>query len=213
MAIGLLFLSGCSNEDSSDQIEQSIVVSDFVFNFDGLGLTWKAISLNEIPSNQNSSKSSITKVNKGNSSHAHGNFPGVEFSGTENNGGAHGSATVSLGPNTYTCGTECIMVEGNEAVYGGIITEVAGPPPPPGPGPPVYSPGDYVYFKVFDNGEGNNASPDQFYGRIKFETTSKCGIYTPGNTAIWVPTVTIPGYGTINFISNIPEPGSVKVNN
>jgi len=148
--------------------------------------------------------------NRGQSAHAHGDYPGVEFSGTQNNGGTHGSATLSLGPFTFTVDTECVMVEGNEAVYGGTITSRVGPPPPPGAPMNI---GDYVYIKVFDNGQGSNADPDQFYGSIKFRADSKCGIYTPSNTDAWPPTIICCGGITINLINDVPEPGSIKVNN
>jgi hypothetical protein len=208
---------GCNTEEldlTSDQkVDDSSV---YIFNSSGDNPIWEAVSQDDLLITQSNSGSAINRSNNGNSGHTHGDFPGVEFSGTQNNGGTHGSATVSLGPNTYTLETECVMVDGNEAVYGGTITEVSGPPPPPGPGPPVYSPGEYLYFKVFDSGQGNNADPDQFYGSIKHSTSSQCGNWTPGNTAVWPPTITIIfpwGPVTINFINDIPEPGSVKVNN
>jgi len=207
ISVGLLLLAGCSKENDSTQIEEQTGDLVWVYNLDGILLTQETPSINELQSNSGV----IPKRGNGNSAHTHGDFPGVEFSGTENNGGAHGSATVSLGPFRFTLETECVMVEGNEAVYGGTITERVGPPPPPGA---PFNVGDHIYFKVFDNGQGNNADPDQFYGSIKFSSDSQCGVYTPGNAGVWPPTIFFPPCGcTISLINDVPEPGSIKVNN
>jgi hypothetical protein len=206
MSIGLLLLAGCSKENTDTQIEEQTSDLVYVFNLDGKSNAWETTSINEQPINTDAT------YNRGNSAHAHGDFPGVEFSGTQNNGGTHGSATVNFGPATFTLETECVMVEGNEAVYGGTITQIEGPLPPGFP----FGIGNYLYFKVFDNGQGNNADPDQFYGQSKFSFTSQCGTYTPSNASVWPPTITIPlpwGDVTINLINDVPEPGSIKVNN
>lgn len=151
---------------------------------------------------------SLSTRSNDNSDHTHGDFgpntPGISgvFSGTQNNGGTHGSATITLGNKTYTLETECVMVEGNEAVYGGLITEMNAPNPPFLP-----NVGDLLYFKVIDNGQGNNAPLDQFHGFVRSSKTgSKCDIWTPGSSA-WPDTF----YG-IPLIGDIQAPGSAKVN-
>jgi hypothetical protein len=214
MALALVFLIGCAKEETTPSflntdVQQLDKINSFVLNLDGDIPVWQAATLEEVPSTQSNSRPATYRGN-GNSAHTHGDFPGVEFSGTQNNGGTHGSATLNLGPWTFTCETECVMIEGNEAVYGGTITDRTGPPPPPGA---PFNIGDYAYIKVIDNGQGNNADPDQFYGRIQFFASSKCGDYTPGNTAAWPPTITCCGGLIIPMINNVPEPGSIKVNN
>ena len=197
MSIGLLLLAGCSKENTDTQIEEQTSDLVYVFNLDGESQAWEMSTIDEP---LNDSGVILERGNNGNSAHAHGDFPGVVFSGTQNNGGTHGSATASLGPWTFTLETECVMVEGNEAVYGGTITERVGPPPFPGA---PFNVGDHIYFKVIDNGQGTNAPADQFNGRISFAFAgdSKCGIYTPSH----------PNWDGPD--SDVPEPGSIKVNN
>ena len=198
IAFALVFFYGCNKQETrpSGDNQQQQEPNAFVLNFDGENPVWELATLDMQTFTASNSGSSSTREN-GNSVHAHGDFSGVVFSGTQNNGGPHGSATLNLGPFVFTCETECLMVEGNEAVYGGTITEVDGPPGFP------FGIGDHVYFKVIDNGQGNNSEPDQFYPGIyfSFEGDSRCGIYTPGSDA-W----------SIRPYVDIPEPGSVKVN-
>ncbi|MBC7688519.1 MAG: hypothetical protein H7211_10110 [Aquabacterium sp.] len=66
---------------------------------------------------------------------------------------------------TYTGGElkikfdiNCLKVSGSTAIISGIITSVAGPQ---AANFPDYVEGTLVVFKVIDNGEGENASPDQ----------------------------------------------------
>ena len=198
MSVALLMLAGCSKEKADTQIEEQTSDIVYVFNFDEESQDWEMSTIDEP---QNDSGVILERGNNGNSAHAHGDFFNQEFSGTENNGGTHGSATLALGPWVFTCETECVMVEGNEAVYGGTITEVAGPPPPPFL---PFNVGNHIYFKVIDNGQGNNAPADQLYGGgISFTgNNSKCGDWTPSHPR-WLESPYI----------DIAEPGSIKVNN
>lgn len=196
MALVIAVLFGCAKEETTSQLEAS---GAFVFKTDGDSPVWEYVTLEE---------PAISPVaqrdNQGNSAHMHGDFPASPyFSGTQNNGGTHGSATLTVSGVTLTLETECVMVDGTEAVYGGIITEMDGSFPPFIP----YGIGSYAYFKVFDNGEGNNAPADQYHGLIRFAHTSRCEIWTPGSGA-WP--ATLFGFPMVN---DIPEPGSVKVNN
>ena len=119
-------------------------------------------------------------VLRANSTNAHGNFNtatgnvSITFSGSQNNGGAHGSGEFrnsipGVGTDHVLFDTRCLSVVGNSAVYSGIITEVLENtiPPPPPPPPPIPAPpppiavGNVVVFNVIDNGQGNNALPDQ----------------------------------------------------
>jgi hypothetical protein len=180
MALALLILVGCAKEEMIPTMadnQQSEESSIWVINTNSETPVWEVVTLNA----QSSNSAGVTS--RSNSAHAHGNYTGfgggttISFSGTENDGGAHGSAEVQQvsGPFEahYLLETTSMVVDGNYAIYGGIITEVivntfpAPPPPPPGvPAPPCNpnSVGNYVYFTVYDNGQGNNAPADQYRG-------------------------------------------------
>ena len=186
MSIGLFLLAGCSEENVNTQIELQKGESVNVHLFDGANLVWETIPLEELTNEQSKSNIASDKTSNGNSVHAHGDFHGFggtfSFSGTQNNGGAHGSAEIEIssggGPFGGPVGTAHFILEttsvvmvnvaGEEgAVYGGIVTEViVNTLPPPPPFPPSdcvkYDLGTYVYFLVKDNGQGNNAPADQY---------------------------------------------------
>jgi hypothetical protein len=194
-AFAIILLFGCVKEETMFAVNENQLVEksiDYVFNLDGDNLTWEQVIPDELSSTPGSSSSVSTRANNNNSVHMHGNFFGpVEFSATVNNGGTHGGATLNLGPFVFTTETQCILAEDNEAVYGGIITEVVGPPGP-------FQPGWRIYFKVIDNGEGNNAPADQFYGAIRFtpNQNSSCDDYDN-----WGPSY------------DVGEGQSIKINN
>lgn len=172
----ILFTS-CSTEDVNDQTLEQKTESSYVFKLSKTK-DWVAIVSNDLGTKSNNT---FNSRRNGKSLHAHGDFGGfgggqISFSGTQNNGGAHGSATleVTFGPfgtaNVVLETVSVISIGGNEVVYGGQIVEVIQntvmfPPPPPGfPAPPcdAYELGTYVYFAVKDNGQGNNAPADQY---------------------------------------------------
>lgn len=183
--LALVVLVGCAKEETTPTVADNQQVEEpgsvWTMNNDSDSPTWEVISLDELPSNSSSSATTRT-----NSAHAHGNYTGfgggttISFSGTENNGGAHGSAEIHQvsGPFEahYLLETTSMVVDGNYAIYGGIITEMivntfpSPPPPPPGfPAPPCNpnTVGNHVYFTVYDNGQGNNAPADQYRGLIQ----------------------------------------------
>lgn len=81
----------------------------------------------------------------------------ITFSAVKNNGGVHGNYNMAGNPApSYKASTTCLLVEGNEAVYGGLITKVINR----GPFPGVVE-GNYMYIKVKDSGAGKNAPADQ----------------------------------------------------
>ena len=111
--------------------------------------------------------------------------------------------------------------DNNEAVYGGLITEVIEntlppppPPPPPPPAPPGANPppppppacdkfelGTYVYFVVKDNGQGNNAPPDQYRPVIYSRCTA---LEDGGETFPWF---------LFGWVDVSDESDKIKVNN
>lgn len=188
MALGLLVFTGCSKEESIDPISNEVADdSAFLVRLDSSNPTWEKISVDELTSNS----TSIAYRENGNSEHMHGKFSGfggstrISFSGTENNGGTHGHATLTSEIGApfdvtlkLTVETECLMIEGNEGVYVGLITDVENNPFPAG-GP--YEVGNKLIFKVIDNGEGSNAELDQFSSFIIVVPAgmTACGVLSP----------------------------------
>ncbi len=172
MSLGILLFSSCSKEETEDQITEQTADSTYVLNNSNGTPTWEIVTLDNLEV--------IGTTNRGNSSHTHGSIEGFStFNGTQNNGGAHGSAVIHI-PNQLHIVLEtssvAVIGEGNEAIYGGLVTEVIynniPPPPPPPPCPTFpncpppppcssFDVGTYVYFSVIDNGQGNNADPDE----------------------------------------------------
>lgn len=187
MSFGLLLFTACSKEEDNNQNAEQAVDSVLVLKENNGTLVWETMEVKN-STNENQGRA--------NSAHTHGDYTGfgggvtISFSGTENNGGAHGSAEVrqESGPFVahYLLETTSVVVEGNYAIYGGIITEVLvnsfPPPPPPPPGAPAppcspNSVGNYVYFTVYDNGQGSNAPADQYRGLFQSCAEQPNGAY------------------------------------
>jgi hypothetical protein len=83
---------------------------------------------------------------------------------------------------------DCLVVSGNEAILGGILTQVREGPDFPWD----ICVGDRLWFKVRDNGEGAGADPDEFtdwyWSGCGIATASRCGPYPfPDDWPGWVP--------------------------
>lgn len=197
--LALVILIGCAKEETTptvadnQQVDESVAY-EYVFHQSDDGGSWELTTIDA-----QEYTTGTTASSRSNSAHAHADYIGIVFNGTENNGGTHGSAYwVVNGPAglvEMTMETECVMVEGNEAVYGGIVTEIVNPFGP-------FQEGTHMYFKVIDNGQGNNAPADQFNGIIGFSPVLQCGIWTPSSTKF----DSAPDF-------DMPEPGTCKVNN
>lgn len=216
MALALIILVGCAKEETTPTVadnQQAEKSSLWILNTDGDSPVW------EITTQDGQSSHSGRATSRSNSAHAHGNYTAfggsttISFSGTENNGGVHGSAEVqqAFGPFEahYLLETTSMVVDGNYAIYGGLITEVIvntfPPPPPPPPGAPAppcnpNSVGNHVYFTVYDNGQGNNAPADQYRG-----LSQTCSIQEDGGVSFpWFI------YGPPSDVEN--EGDKIKVN-
>ena len=178
MAFGFFLLTGCSKEDTADQIEEQTTDVVYVLRQTNENSIWEAVSVTNLDGDSDVDDT----ANRGNSAHTHGDIAGFStFSGTQNNGGAHGSAVIHI-PNQIhiileTSSVALVGANENEAVYGGVVSEVIfnniPPPPPPPPCPTFpncppppacssFDVGSYVYFSVIDNGQGANADPDEY---------------------------------------------------
>ncbi|MCD2259138.1 hypothetical protein [Psychroserpens luteolus] len=173
ITLGFICLTSCSKEELNEPTVEQKTEAVYLFKLSSTN-DWEA-------SVSNKSNTAFSSRSQKNSLHAHGDFSGfggglISFSGTQNNGGAHGSATldITFGPfgtaNVVLETVSVVSIGNNEVVYGGQISEVIEntvmfPPPPPGfPAPQCdpYDLGTYVYFAVKDNGQGNNAPLDQY---------------------------------------------------
>ena len=176
MSVALLMLAGCSSEKADTQIEQQTGDLIYIETFDGDNLVSQAISLDELQSTYGNSSAVETRAND-NSVHTHGEVHAYggntfSFSGTQNNGGTHGSAEIDYtsnftGENAHVILETLTVIAANiggkdAAVYGGTITEVIENTFAPGSNScENWGLGQNVWFAVLDNGEGINAPADQ----------------------------------------------------
>ena len=187
MSLAMIVVLGCQKEEMNPVSVESDNQRMYVFSMDADNPGWQTISADLLLSN-----SSANAVNKSKPVHAHGNYDAgsytLTFSGTDNNGGAHGSAefrqVYPFGVVHVRFRTASVVMDGTTAIYSGQVSEIIeytavfppppppppGVPPPPPPAPP-YSLGSYAYFKVLDNGQGKNAPPDQ-YNSVSFSVGS-----------------------------------------
>ncbi|MFT5846978.1 MAG: hypothetical protein ACJARX_000050 [Psychroserpens sp.] len=174
--LACLLLTSCSTEEINEPTVEQKLDTAYVFKLSKTN-DWEVTTTIDPRDKSNNTFNSRKNVN---SLHTHGNFGGfgggqVSFSGTQNNGGAHGSAAleVTFGPfgtaNVVLETINVVSIGNNEVIYGGQITEVLENtvmfPTPPGfpiPSCDTYELGSYVYFAVKDNGQGNNAPSDQY---------------------------------------------------
>lgn len=206
IACGLITLTGCSKDESNELTADQSIDSVYVSNqIDGTTI-WETISRDELPGE---SDGTYSRVN-GNA-HTNGYFSlpsretiNITWSGTQNDGRFLGSAELEQSTPRYSfhfiMETECITVDGNEAVYGGIITEVieiTGNPPPIGIN-------WRFYFKVIDGGSGGNTGFDFMSNTRIFaspRSTSLCNIKP--SDPVW----------SSNGYQQVIQPGFVNVSN
>jgi hypothetical protein len=132
----------------------------------------------------------------------------ITWSGTQTSNGVSGGAEIiQATPNFsfhFGMETECVTVDGKEAVYGGIITQVRSL----SGNAPNIGVGWRFYFKVIDNGTGGVPGGIIPYDQISNKTIfaspmspSLCNAYLPNNQ-MW----SSRGY------TDVIEPGFVAVN-
>ncbi|MGD2153694.1 MAG: hypothetical protein PVG79_10550 [Gemmatimonadales bacterium] len=82
---------------------------------------------------------------------------------------------------------DCLVVDGNEAILGGVFTQVRAGPDMPW----KICVGDRLWFKVRDNGEGAGADPDEFtdwyWEGCGVATATQCGEYPFEEWPGWIP--------------------------
>ena len=153
-ALGLILVTGCTKDESYKQIEEQTINSVYVLNqLDG-SPAWETILIQDL---QNSSTRTYFK-NNGNDAHTNGYYvPAsrdamtITWSGTQTINGGHGMASIQQSTPNFSFDiileTECVTMDENQAVYGGVITQVKTLKG----NAPLIGVGWRFYFKVIDS--------------------------------------------------------------
>jgi len=184
-ALGLFLVVGCTKDESYKQIEEQTIDSVYLLNQLEGSSTWGTMLIDEL---QNSATRTYPE-NDGDDVHTDGYYvPSsrdamtITWSGTQNINGGHGIASIQQSTPNFSFDlvleTECVTADGNQAVYGGTITQIkalGGNTPPIGVG-------WRFYFKVIDS-----EHMDQIANCTMFASPmspSLCNAYLPNNQ-IW----------------------------
>lgn len=200
IALTAIILTSCSKDESVEQFEEQNIDSVYVLNQFGETSYWDTMEVDE--------QARSTDYTTNNNVHTEGyyqpssqNGMTISWSGTQTHNRARGRADLKqTSPNInfhFVLETECVMVNGNQAVYGGTITQVKAL----SGDVPNLDIGWRIYFKVIDSGLEN----DQIANTIIFaspRSISLCNVYPP-TKEIW----STQGY------SDVVTPGFVVVNN
>jgi hypothetical protein len=208
ITLGLILLTGCSKDDSAQQIEEQSSDYVFVLNQFEESSTWKTMEIDVIDNTFPYSTTPDTKgygFTSGLYNPPNRNPLLITWNGTNDKSGYSGSAEIRMSTPSYSfhfiMETECVTVIDNVAMYGGLITHVvrvSGNPPP-------FGMNWRFYFKVIDNANGGPSSIDKISSMRIFaspRSTSLCNVYPP-NHPIW----SSQGYQEVH------EPGFVVVKN
>lgn len=85
-----------------------------------------------------------------------------------NNGGVHGNFHMEANTvGTVKGVSRCLVIDGNDAVFGIEITEATNP----------FLVGMYAHYRGRDNGEGANANPDEVHGVFFVSPTLDCNFF------------------------------------
>ena len=126
MALAIVVLFGCAKEETTtaalsaenQQVEES-TASIFRMNFDYPELGFEAVSLESLKSNSGSAASTRSNHPHTNGHYTSQNGNTLTFSAIQNNGGVHGQVTGTGEFFDIRMSSECIVVEGNQAVLSG----------------------------------------------------------------------------------------------
>ncbi len=212
IAIGIVLLTACSKDESLEQTELQTTDSVYILNHFDETSNLETMVLDSPQNGVNYA----SELNISYRDHTDGLFMSapqygmtLQWTGTQTEHGPSGSAEFKqITPYInlhFKMKTECISIEGNEAVYGGTITQVISATG----NAPIIEEGWRYYFKVIDNVErglpGGIVPNDQLSNRSIFAPPGiqlLCNGYPP-SSYIWSSL----GY------TEVLEPGFVKVVN
>lgn len=176
----LVILAGCSkkqtNFDSPGSVDSNALTEESLTVLSTEGFTVVSESdIPEIPVQENRSS-----ARRNGNSHIHGHFTvqmdpfsqafavqsyTATFSAVENKPGVSGTAQITTvwganGEHSFhiNLDAECMEVNGSEALFGGVITNVSGTIPSSAA---TFPNGTHLWFRVKDNGKGPSAPADQ----------------------------------------------------
>ena len=219
MTAGLILLTGCSKEEPFEQIEEQTIDTVYILKQIDDTTTMETIPLDRqtgVDYTYIKDKPNETGFTNGLYYSTNRDKYDLTWSGFTDETGNYGNAELQMSTPAYSLHlmleTECVRVDGDAAVYGGIITRVvqsSGNPPP-------FGVNWRFYFKVVDNDKGNGMYNHQ-WSDIKYDQISNtrifasprsislCDLYLPGNR-IWsskgYQEVRKPGFVEV---SEIPE--------
>ena len=201
-ALGLILLTGCTKDESYEQIEEQTIDYVYVLNNSDGSFNQEAMQKDE-----RQKPTAITySTNDGVNAHTDGYYTPssrdamtITWSGSQNGYRTSGSTEIKQStPNFsfhFVLETECVTVDGNQAVYGGTITQIrtlTGNAPPIGVG-------WRFYFKVTDSEHFDQIANTTIFASPR--SMSLCNVYLPNNQ-MW------SSQGNTNVIA----PGFVVVN-
>jgi hypothetical protein len=172
-------LAGCAKDDSNQPASVSdgqnvVTTSSDLHGFtidERLGLVKsKSISSSELNfSNYYSTGEGVNSATGmfGNPPESH-----YTFSVNDNNGNVTGHVNLSGPSFAFAMSSTCLQImNGNDAIIAGQISAVTND----GGFPDFIKVGNYIFFRVVDNGEGSNAPNDWLYDDLWVNFTPVCG--------------------------------------
>ena len=201
IALGLMLLTACSKEESVTPIEPQMLDSVFVIDQNG-GFDFEPMNVeNSIQEVTTTDKESGTRFgfSEGLYQPSFRDPVILSWSGSTDSNGNYGVAELEIRKPSYTLHvkmqTACVVVDGNKAVYSGLITEVleiSG-------NAPVITENWRLYFQVTDNSSirsiENKISNKWIFASPR--SVSLCNVYPPSHR-IWSTQgqadVVSPGY-------------------
>lgn len=196
MILGMIVLLGCAKEEilpikqSADiqQVEE-VLPSLYSFSLADKEISFEAVSLESLQAYP------ASKATMRSNPHTNGHYTSnnndtltLTFSAMQNNGGVHGQSRVTGVSYDIHMSSECLEVDGNQAVFSGQITQANLVPPGT---ENILVVGAYLYWFVEDNGEGNNAPSDRYSERIFYssEASGPLCYLIPPNSGAWPPSL------------------------
>ena len=218
IGLGLILLTGCSKDDSIEQINEQAIEQINEQTTDVVYVT-RQLDGNTIWETMEIDIDDINPYSDTTDPRGYGFTTGlykplntypllIKWTGTKDENGYSGSAEIRMTTPSYSfhfiMETECVTVIDNVAMYGGLITQVVEKTSNLPIDPLPFGINWRFYFKVIDNEVSRHSNVDKISSLRIFappRSKSLCNVYPP-NHRVW----DYKGYDDIH------EPGFVVVN-